>query len=109
MTVCVLSVGGYTVGPTEPKFGMEDHIYPWEVLRYISFRCPYPGVGGGQRVVLEVCAAQMVHFCENFIKQKLKGTPANGGTGQVRPHPGVRQLVQVQGELVQPWSHGHFG
>ena len=44
-------------------------------------------------MVLEVRVAQTVHFCENFIKQKLKGTPANGGTGHTRPHPGVRQRV----------------
>ena len=40
--VCVLSIDGHTVGPTELKFGMEDHIYPWEVLSYISFRYPNP-------------------------------------------------------------------
>ena len=33
---------GHTVGPTELKFGMEDHIYPWEVLSYILFRYPCP-------------------------------------------------------------------
>ena len=42
VTVCISSIGGHTVGPTELKFGMEDHIYLWEVLRYISFRYPYP-------------------------------------------------------------------
>ena len=26
----------------ELKFGMEDHIYPWEVIGYISFLYPYP-------------------------------------------------------------------
>ena len=79
MCVCVC-IDGHTVGPTELIFGMEDHIYPLEVLSYILFRYPNPqGRGGGQRVVLEVRAAQTVHFCENFIKQKLKGAPANGG------------------------------
>ena len=77
--VCLFSIGGHTVGPTVLKFGMEDHIYPGEVIGYILFRYPYPRVGGGQRVVLEVRAAQTVHFCENFIKQKLKGNPENGG------------------------------
>ena len=28
----VLSIGGLTVGPIELKFGMEDHIYPLEVI-----------------------------------------------------------------------------
>ena len=30
--VCVFSIGGHLVGPTELKFGMEDHIYPGEVI-----------------------------------------------------------------------------
>ena len=91
---------------------MEDHIYLWEVIGYILMRHPNPLNGGGQRVVLEVHAAQTVQFCENFKKQKFMGTPENGGTGQVRsgprPHSGVRQLVQVQGGLLQAWSHGHL-
>ena len=40
--MCVFSIGGHTVGPTVLKFGMEDHIYPWEVIGYISFRYPNP-------------------------------------------------------------------
>ena len=62
---------------------------------------------------LEVHAAQTVHFCANFIKQKLNVTPENGATGQVRsglrPYPGVWRSVQVQGGLLQPWSLGHLG
>ena len=23
------------------KFGIKDHIYPWEIIGYISFRYPY--------------------------------------------------------------------
>ena len=38
--LCVLSIGGLTIGPTELKLGMEDHIYPWEVIEHISL--PYP-------------------------------------------------------------------
>ena len=112
--VCVsVLYRGYTVGPTMLKFGMEDHIYLWEVIGYILMRHPNPLNGGGQRVVLEVHAAQTVQFCENFKKQKFMGTPENGGTGQVRsgprPHSGVRQLVQVEGGLLQAWSRGHLG
>ena len=91
----MFSVGSHTVGPTGLKFGMEDYIYPGEVIGYILFWYPYPQCPGGQRGVLEVHAAQTVHFCENFIKQKLKDIPENGGTGQVRsglrPHLSVRQ------------------
>ena len=71
---------------------------------------PHPLGGGGQRVLLEVRAARTVHFWENFIKQKLKSAPDLVGAGQVRsglgPHPGVQQLVQVQGDGLLPWSLG---
>ena len=60
-----------------------------------------------------VRVAQTVHFWENFLKQKLKNTPNLVGTGQVRfglrPHPGVRLEVQVQGGLLQTWSLGCLG
>ena len=73
---------------------------------------PHLLAGGGQRVLLEIRAAQTVHFWENFIKQKLKSAPDLVGAGQVRsglgPHPGVQQLVQVQGEGLQPWSLGQL-
>ena len=42
MHACVFSIGGHTVGPTELKFGMEDHIYPREVIGYILFPNTYP-------------------------------------------------------------------
>ena len=31
-------LGGPTAGPTELKFGMKDHIYPWEVIVYLPPR-----------------------------------------------------------------------
>ena len=43
---CVFSIGGHTVGPTELKFGMEDHIYPRGVIGYILFPNTYPPGGG---------------------------------------------------------------
>ena len=73
---------------------------------------PHLLAGGGQRVLLEIRAAQTVHFWENFIKQKLKSAPDLVRAGQVKsglgPHPGVQQLVQVQGEGLQPWSLGRL-
>ena len=36
---------------------------------------PHLQGGGGLGVVLEVLAALVVHFWDNFIKQKLKSTP----------------------------------
>ena len=46
VSVCVFSIGGHTVGPTELKFGMEDHIYPRGVIGYILFPNTYPPGGG---------------------------------------------------------------
>ena len=76
--VCVFFIGSHTVGPTELKFGMEDHIYPWEVIGR---------AGGGQRVVLEVRAAQTVNFCDWRAPLQM--------AGQVRS-----DLIQVSGS----WS-----
>ena len=42
MCVCLFSIGGHTVGPRVLKLGMEDLIYPGEVVRYILLQYPYP-------------------------------------------------------------------
>ena len=65
--------------PFRLKFGWEMGTHPGRSVPMFEMGTPTPWVRGGQRVVLEACAAQMVHFCENFIKQKLKGNPENGG------------------------------
>ena len=74
---------------------------------------PHPLGGGGLRVLLEVHAAQTVHFWENFIKQKLKNTPDLVEAGQIqsgpRLHLGVQLEVQVQGGRLQAWSLGCRG
>ena len=74
---------------------------------------PHPLGRGGQRVLLEIRAAQTVHFRENFIKQKLKNGPNFEGAGQVRsgpiPHLDVWQEVQVQGGPLQPYTLGRYG
>ena len=46
MWVCLFSIGGHYVGPTVLKFGMEYHIYPGEVIGYISFGYPLPPGSG---------------------------------------------------------------
>ena len=48
--MCVFSIGSRIVGPIEVKFGMEDHIYPGEVLRCISFRHPKPRGQGAPKI-----------------------------------------------------------
>ena len=47
--LCVFSTGGHTIGSTELKFGIEDHIYPREVIGYIWFRYPNPQGRGGPK------------------------------------------------------------
>ena len=46
-------------------------------------------------------------------KTKVADTPNLVAVGQVRlgvrPHPGVRQPIQVQGEGLLPWSPGRSG
>ena len=75
MCVWVLSIDGHTVGPTELKFGMEDHMYPWEVLRYISFRYPNPlGRGRPKSGSGGPCSPNRA-FLGKFHKTKNDGHP----------------------------------
>ena len=41
-SVCLFSMGCHRFGPIALKFGMEDHIYPGEVIGYILLMYPYP-------------------------------------------------------------------
>ena len=54
----VLSIGGHAVGSTELKSGLEDHIYPWEVIGYISFRYPNCQGQGALKLVSGVRTTQ---------------------------------------------------
>ena len=72
MSECLLSIGGHTVGPTELKFGKEDDIYPGRLQDAFCSGTPSPWVRGGQRVVLEVHAAQTLHFC---VRKKIEAHP----------------------------------
>ena len=87
------------------------------------YRIHLPWVGGGQRMVLEVRAAQTMHFCENFKKQKMKCTPeigrAGARSGQIRSNTSSRcpaagpsaplHLDQLPDRLLHPWSSCHLG
>ena len=73
--MCVLSIDDHTIGPTELKFGMEDRINPWEVLRYISFRYPYPlGQGRPKNGSGGLCSTNGA-FPGTFHKTKIEGHP----------------------------------
>ena len=65
-SVCRFSIGGYTVEPTELKFGTEDHIYPREVVR-LGARSQMIE-GPKNRVPEFVCTAQTV--CKWEIDKK---------------------------------------
>ena len=73
--MCVLSIGGNTVGPKELKFGMEDHIYPWEVRRYISFRYLYPQGRGSPKSGFGGPGSSNGAFLGKFHKTKIEGHP----------------------------------
>ena len=82
-------------GPHLPQGGYRIHFVPEHLP---------PPVGGGQRVVLEIRAAQTVHFCENFIKQKLQGTPDLVGAGHL-----FGPQIRIRKDLgpLSFWSHGY--
>ena len=92
-------IGGHTIWPTELKFGAETPSHP-QIAQPTS-RCytHNPGIRGPYKWGHWVRTAQMLYFCENFIKQKFKGTRNVVGTGQVRsdarPYPGVWREVEV--------------
>ena len=50
---CQFSTESHTIWQTVIKFGMEDPIYPGEVLGYISFRYPYPQGWGPKTWITE--------------------------------------------------------
>ena len=94
--MCLFSIGGHIVGPTVLKFGMEDHVYPWEVIWYILF-CPLgrgrPKSGSGGP-----CSPNSA-FLWKFHKTKFEGhpSPPKWGKGQVRSGPRPHQRCLAAG------------
>ena len=72
--VCVFFIGGHTVGPSVLKFGMEDHIYPREVIGYILFGYPNPG-GQALKTGFQGLFSPNRAFLGNFPKTKVEGRP----------------------------------
>ena len=74
------------------------HFNPERSMRTFGMSTPTSGVRGP---LSGAPTAQMVHFWDNFLKQKLKNAPVLVGAGQFRsgrkPNPGVWQVVQMQG------------
>ena len=102
--VCSSEIDAHTVWP--PRAEIWHRRTAERSTRKLELAAPHPPDRGGQRVLLEVHAAQSVRFWEDFIKQKLKKTPNTVGVGQFRsgpsPHPSVRRQVQVQGGFCRP-------
>ena len=76
----MFSIGCYSIGPSELKFGMDNHINSPKVM----YRLPLGWVRGPKKPSPRVCTAQTMSFCENFIKRKLKNAPNLMWAGQVR-------------------------
>ena len=68
-------MGGNTIGPTELKFGKEDHIYPREDMGYILFRYTHPQGRGPKKQGPGVCTAQTAHFWKKIHERKVDGHP----------------------------------
>ena len=75
VTVCVFYIGSHTVGPRVLKFGMKDHIYPWEVIGYILFGYPNPRGQGALKTGFQGLNSPNRAILGKFHKTKVKGHP----------------------------------
>ena len=94
--MCVFSIEIQTAGRIGTKFGMEVVLEGGKVLGGVSTRYT-PQVRGAS-------AASTVRFGENFIKQKLQGTPDLVRAGHL-----FGPQIQIWKDLgpLSFWSHGH--
>ena len=98
--VCVFSIEIQTAGQIGTKFGMEVVLEGGKV----STRYPHPPGTGCIKGERGASGASTVFFGENFIKQKLQGTPDLVGAGHLFG-PQIR-IWKDLGPL-SFWSHGH--
>ena len=68
-------IGGHTVGPSVLKFGIEDCIYPWDVIGYISFRDPNPRGQGALKTGFQGLYSPNHAFWGKFHFTKAKVQP----------------------------------
>ena len=103
--VCLFSIEIQMAGPIGTKFGTEVILEGGKVLWGFRPGTPTPTLGMGcVKGVRGASGASTVCFGENFIKQKLQGTPDLGGAGHLFG-PQIQILKDLG--LLSFWSHGH--
>ena len=105
LCVCVFPIEIQMGGRIRMKFGTEVVL---EGGRFLGFFYPVPHphpLGTGcVKGVRGASGASTVRFGENFIKQKLKGTPDLVGAGHL-----FGPQIRIRKDLgpLSFWSHGH--
>ena len=86
------------------KFGTEVVLKGGKVLGGVLTRYPNPLGTGCVKGVRGASGASTVRFGENFIKQKLQGTPYLVGAGHL-----FGPQIRIRKDLgpLSIWSHGH--
>ena len=110
MCVCYVFAIFRTFRATELKLGTELEFHLEKDIAIMRAGPTHPGGGpGALNQGPRFRTAKTVRFWDNYIRQKLKSALDLVGASQVRsgpgPHPGVRRLIQVQGEGLLPWSN----
>ena len=104
VSVCLFSIEIQTAGRIGTKFGTEVVLKGGKVLRGFRPGTPTPLGTGCVKGVWGASGASTVHFGENFIKQKLQGTPDLVGAGHL-----FGPQIRIRKDLghLSFWSHGH--
>ena len=104
LSVCLFSIEIQTAGRIGTKFGTEVVLEGGKVLGGVSTRYPHPPGTGCVKGVWGASGASTVHFGENFIKQKLQGTPDLVRAGHLF---GPQIWIPKDLGPLSFWSHGH--
>ena len=104
LCVCLFSIEIQTAGRIGTKFGTEVVLEGGKVLGGVSTRYPHPPDMGCIKGVRGASGASTVRFGENFIKQKLQGTPDLVGACHL-----FGPQIRIRKDLgpLSFWSHGH--
>ena len=114
--MCLFSIEIQTAGRIGTKFGTEVVLEGGTVLGGVSTRYPTPPGTGCINGVWGASGASTVCFGENFIKQKLQGTPdlvgqvtslgPKSGSGRTwAPCPSGAMVTHYAGELIKSKLH----
>ena len=100
----MFSIEIQTAGRIGTKFGTEVVLQGGKVLGGVSTQYPTPQGTECIKGVRGASGASTVRFGENFIKQKLQGTPNLVGAGHL-----FGPQIRIRKDLgpLSFWSHGH--